>query len=612
MAGLTIHIGSSDRDRIAEAAGRLRFFGEPTDVISEDGFSAAWVGHDDPALFGPARDPATGVRVLTSGRASWDELDWQRAERMSAYEGGLSNRLLLERFLQGGAPALDRPNGPCAVVVWDPRARFVHLWTDHFGYHPVFLYKPESVSEAIISTFPEAIAGDPSVSATLDEVSVAEFLSAWRITPPHTYYREIRYAGAATHTTWDLTSGRHEVSTYWRPHVEAPFPTCEAAAEELAHAISGAIRIRTLARLAPVASFTSGGMDSRTVLFAAASPEHVTGLNLYDEPSHESEIARRLCQAAQVRYEGFQRDQDYYPRWLADGVRFSGAMWSHEDNHYLGTRERVLALGARTVFTTCTADWLFKGYGLEKSHRRLLGRNLPLQQFENRRVNGFLPNVPRTVPAALSPEVEARLEHWFAGTAVHFTADAERLQVEDRRVRPACYAVSVSGQIMYRVLPYDTFLADSRVADCYARVRAEWKLNSDAWGMAVRRVCAAGRTIEDANFGWAVGSSRAAKIVLFARGWIGRRLRRAPARSAGPATGSWPDLRWYIQNSPTLRAFWTSVSKDTRDVIVRSWGANPWAQPLEAWSGPPNDLFRILTVAQLLEHRSTRTNGERR
>jgi hypothetical protein len=608
MAGLTIHIGSRDRARIADAAARLRFFAETVELIDDDGFSAAWVGHDDPVLFGPARDPATGVRVLTSGRVSWDEADWQRAERMSTYQGGLSNRLLLERYLKAGPPALDRANGPCAVVVWDPRTRLLHLWTDHFGYHPVFLYKPESVSDGIISTFPEAIAGDPSVSTTLDEVSVAEFLSAWRITPPHTYYKEIRYAGAATRTTWDLGSGRYEVSTYWRPHVEDPFPNSQAAAEQLAHAVSQAIRVRTLSRLAPVVSFTSGGMDSRTLLFAAASPEHITALNLYDEPNPESEIVRRLCQAASVRYEGFQRDQDYYPRWLAEGVRFSGAMWSHEDNHYLGTRDRVYALGARTVFTTCTADWLFKGYGLEKSYRRLLGRNLPLKRFEDRRVDGFLPNLPRSVPTGHSLAVSARLREWFAGTPTSLTTDEERLQVEDRRVRPACYAVSVSGSIMYRIFPYDTFLSDTRVADCYARVRAEWKLNSEVWGMAVRRVCAGGRDIEDANFGWAVGSSDARKLVLFARGWIARRIRRSPTRAAGPATGGWPDFGWYIRNSSTLQEFWATVSVDTREIISRTWGSDPWAQPISAWATAPNDLFRILTVAQLLEHRASRVS----
>jgi hypothetical protein len=607
LAGLTVHIGSSDRDRIARAARRIVFFGERSEVICEDGFAAAWAGHDDPTLFGPAYDPVTGIRVMTSGRVAWDETDWQRAERLTQYEGGLSNRLLVDLYLQRGAGGLDRANGACMVVVWDPRVRVIHLWTDHFGYHPAFLYRENAVTGAILSTFPEAIADDPETVATLDEVSVAEFLSAWRITPPHTYYREIRYAGAATHYTWNLASGMMRYAIYWRPHDRPSFPSCDAAAEELAFAVSRAIRIRTLHRLAPIVSFTSGGMDSRTVLFAASSADDVIGLNLFDEPNHESEVARRLCEAAQVRYVGFRRDQDYYPRWLEEGVRLSGAMWSHEDNHYLGTRARVVELGARTVLSACTTDWLFKGYGLERAYRRLLGRNLPFMRFEDRRIDGFLPNVPRAVPKDLVQPVRARLAECFGGTSERLTTDADRLQVEDRRVRPACYAVSVSGQIMYRIFPYDTFLADARIADCYGRVRAEWKLNSDLWGRTVRRICFRGRSIEDANYGWAVGSSPVGKMVSFAGGWVRRRVRRAPKRRPGPATGSWPDFSWYIKNSVTLRESWSSVSQQTRDLVARTWGSNPWGQALEAWSGTPNEFFRILTVAQLLENRSVLT-----
>jgi asparagine synthase (glutamine-hydrolysing) len=99
------------------------------------------VGHDDPLLFGPASDPATGIRVLSSGRPACDEPDWRRAEGLP-FDGGLANRLLVEKYLQGGAEVLGGLNGSCAVVVWDPRSR-VHL-TDHFGYRPVFLCQPES------------------------------------------------------------------------------------------------------------------------------------------------------------------------------------------------------------------------------------------------------------------------------------------------------------------------------------------------------------------------------------------------------------------------------------------------------------------------------------
>ena len=600
MAGLTVHIGSSDKGRIERAARRLRFFEERVHIVTEPGFSAAWVGHDDPLLYGPARDPRTGVWLMTSGRTAWDEPEWRRAEALESYEGGLANRLLLERYL--GAGDLCSPNGPCAVVAWDPRSRTVHLWTDQFGYHPVFLYDGESAARAVIGTFPDSLADDPSVTTTLDEVSIAEFLSAWRVTPPHTYYREIQYAGAATHHVWDLGRGTHRSSVYWEPDPSRQFPTCEAAAEELAHALTQAIRIRTLKRLAPVLSYTSGGMDSRVVLFGVTNPGDLVGFNLYDQPNNEAAVARRLCEAAGVRYHGFRRDQDYYPAWIAEGVRLSGAMWSVEDNHFLGTRKSVLELGANTVLSACTADWLFKGYGLEKSYRRLFGRNLPLKRFESRRVDGFLPNVPRPVPEEFARDVGSRMDAWFEGTPRLLVGDEDWLKVEDRRVRPACYAVSVSGQIMYRVFPYDTFLADGRVADCYGRMRAEWKLNSDVWGKAVSRICVAGKGIQDANFGWRVGASSSRKVASFARGWIQRRLRPEPLDPDGLATrGSWPNLSWYVRNSTTLRDLWESVSPAVRQVVRRAWGTDPWAQPLQLWNGSANDLFRIVTVARFLD-----------
>ena len=605
MAGVFVFFGDSNPSRIAAAAARLKFFDEETRIVAEPGFSAAWVGHDDATLFAPAFDPKTGVRVITAGRISWDEPDWRRAAQLNHLEGGLSNRLVLESYLQRGADALDRHNGPAALIVWDPRQQVVHLWTDHFGYHPVFLYAPESVDRTVISTFPEAIADDPSISVSPDPVSMAEFLSAWRVTPPHTYYREVKYAGAANHWRWDLKRGSCTRREYWRPHQEDPFPSLDAAAEELASAVTNAVRIRTLHRLAPIVSFTSGGMDSRAVLFAAASAADVIGMNLYDVPGTEAAISRRLCETAGVRYVGFGRDDDYYPRWIRDGVRLSGAMWSQEDNHYLGTRDFVKELGARTVLTACTTDWLFKGYGLEKRYARFLGRNLPIKVLTNERVTAFLPNLPRAVPARFQTDVDARLEEWFAGTPRHLKSDADWLAVEDRRIRPACYAVSVSGQIMYRIFSYDTFLADPSVADCYSRSRAEWKVNAVLWSKAVRRICAGADDIEDANFGWRVGSSTTAKLVAFAFGWVKRRIRRPQFGRTGLATGSWPNLGWYAQHSATLQDLWDGAPAETRDAIAVAWGSNPWEKSLQEWAGTPNDLFRILTLANHLNWRSS-------
>lgn len=598
MAGFFVFSGPSDRIRLEAAAGRLRFFDEEIRLISGMNFSAAWIGHDDPKLFAPALDRRTGVCVLTSGRVSWDEHEWRAGEKLEEFEGGVSNRILLRNYLEGGGRAVALHNGPSALVVWDPRCQTIHLWTDQMGYHPVFCYRPDDHAALVIASSADAIAEDAFVSVSRDLVAAAEFLSAWRVTPPHTYWNEIKYAGAATHYLWDIGENTYRKEVYWKPFDTEPFSTLDEAVASLSEAVREAIRIRTLPRLGPVVSFTSGGLDSRVVLFSAASPEDLLGLNLYDVPNKESDVAHRLCDAAGVRYVGFGRDVDYYPRTLQMGALLSGAMWSQEDSHYLGVREFVAELGARTVMTSCTTDWLFKGYGLERRYLQILGRNLPIHKLTDSRVDGFLPNLPRRAPIEFAKLVADRLEEWFEGTPRSLKADADWLAVEDRRVRPACYAVSVSGQIMYRVFPYDTFLADQRVAECYSRSRAEWKVNADLWGLAAKRICASGRAIEDANFGWKAGSSTPMKVAAFAAGYLRRRVRRTPRRARGLATeGSWPNFGWYIENSATLKRLWWSIPRDTRDMVSSVWGSNPWEIPLSTWADVPNDLMRVLTLA---------------
>ena len=605
MAGIYLFFGREDSHRINRAAKSLQFFDEEREVLTNEFVSIAWLGHDDVDLFGPARDESTGTLLLTSGRVSWDEIDWSRAEGLAGLSGGLSNRLLLERYLQNGIGAVERHNGPAVVVIWDPRTATLHILTDHFGYHPAFLYKPENFDEAVFSTFPDAIASDSRVSVSHDFASMAEFLSAWRITPPNTYYSEIKYAGPATRHSWRMRDRKYERREYWRPFESGTFRSLDEAADQLAGAVRNAVRIRTLERLAPVVSFTSGGMDSRAILFSAAAPSALIGLNMYDVPNRESGVSKRLCEAAGTRYIGFGRDEDYYPRWLPEAVRISGAMWSHEDNHYLGARDTVMSLGARTVMTACTTDWLFKGYGLEKTYARFLGRNLPIKVFTHDRVDGFLPNMPRGVPPKVATEANERMQTWFQGTPSRLLTDPDWLAVEDRRVRPTCYAVSVSGQMMYRIFPYDTFLGDAAIAECYSRSKAKWKINADLWGKAVRQLCVGGESIEDANFGWRVGSSTVEKLRAFGVGWIRRRLSSPRLQTRGLATeGSWPNMGWYARNSTTLASLWNGISPATRDIVREAWGSDPWAIPLADWADTPHNLFRLLTLATHLDQRS--------
>jgi hypothetical protein len=600
MAGFYLALGNIEGNRIAKAGKFFEFFPEDehSELFSDRYFSCVTVSQNDPFLFDSAYDEVTGVKVFCSGRIAWDSDQWSYARSLNQYNGGLSNKLILDQYLSKGITGVYRHNGSAILLIWDPRTLELHLLTDHFGYYPAYLYAAQNIDKCVISTMPDAIANDNTISVSTDYVSMAEFLRAWRITPPHTYYQEIKYAGAATHWCWNFSNQKVSSQTYWQPYQDESFPSLKIAIEELTNALTNAIKIRTLPHLGSVVSYTSGGLDSRAVLFACADRSQITALNLYEEFNQEAKVAKALCEASGVKYVGFARDNDYYPRWMQKGAKLSGGMWSLEDNHFLGTREFISQFNPKTVITACTSDWLFKGYGLEKKHQTLFGKNLPTLELIDERVDGFLPNRPRQAPSEFSDEINQRMLAWFDGTPKKLLSDRDYLLVEDKRVRPACYAVSVSGQIMYRIFPYDTFLADKEVANCYSRSRAEWKLNADLWAGAIANICREGGDIVDANFGWRVGSSYWQKIFMFGVGWVKRRIQKnEQLNKNSPATqGSWPNLSWYIQNSTSLHDFWNSRSPDDRDLISSLWGENCWGNPLDVWEKDPNSLFRLLTL----------------
>jgi hypothetical protein len=457
-----------------------------TTVIERGAGGFVWIGGKQDH-FGPARDNASGVRVICSGQLVFSAHDWARAGRLP-YEGGLGCRIILERYLSGGATAVAPYNGSAIVVIHDPRDGNSHVYTDQFGYHPCFLYRGDQPNKCIVTTFPDALLLDPDVSLTLDIVSMAEFMRAWRTTPPNTYYSEVKHAGAAAHITISARSGRTTRRNYWTPFEGGFYPSIDAAAEELAAAVRVAVHERTSIAERP-AFFVSGGADSRVMLFAAADPGRVTGINLYERPAQDTNISKQLCEAVGSKFLSFQRDNDYYPQNLPDMVRWSGAMWCAEDTHYPGFADRLAELRPDLVMTACTTDWLFKGYGLEKRYRSLFGRCLPFLVYTDERVDGFLPNVPLPAPLRLEKAVNERMAAWFDGCPTNLSTPLDRLRVEDRRVRPTAYTVSVSGQVMYRTFPYDTFLADSRIAECYSRTHPDWKLNREVWGKAAARLC---------------------------------------------------------------------------------------------------------------------------
>jgi hypothetical protein len=125
----------------------------------------------------------------------------------------------------------------------------------------------------------------------------------------------------------------------------------------------------------------------------------------------------------------------------------------------------------------------------------------------------------------------------------------------------------------------------------------------------VRHMCHG--PIIDANFGWRPGASVWEKLIVYGRDWCRRRLGLIPKGNSQELTtqGSWPNLSWYVRNSPTLKSIWEAASHDDRELLTHVWGHDPWQVPLEKWADSPYDFFRLTT---LLSHWSVRRGEEKK
>lgn len=603
MSGLYLGINSAAAE---SAAQKLKFTPDTRHWTGRGGTVAFAVTRvDSPALWSPAFDPQTGVRVLLGGRAAFEEADWLRAEALP-YEGGLACRLLIERWLKSPANFTEGVNGAFGVVIHDPRDQTLHVFTDRLG---VFPFYQADFAPLALCTHPDVLADvlrAENRSCDFDETTLAEFIATGSAVQPFTYYRQIRQLEPASHYRWDLRAepAGAQRTTYWQPLylTQQPAQDAEAMAEALAAAMIKAVRRRTLPRLGRSVVLLSGGADSRCILFGAQDPAKILGFTLFDEPNEELATARKLAATAGAAHHPVQRDPDYYAANADESLRIAGGMWSAVDAHYTGAAAAIRALDPGTVLTGCYADYMFKGLLLNRRYRTLLGRNLPLFKLAPF-ASDYYQSVVQ-LAGAWQARVDERLLTRFPADLRENYAD-RRLMVEDLRLRPLSREPDSSGRLfLWRTMPWDHLLSDTDILDVYGRLSPEMKLNGIVFGQAVGRVIGpAARRIPNNNYGTPVDASEFERAAWFLWAVLKRKVRRATGRESTvprlATSGSWPNWSYYVANSPVLARLWAGPSDAERKLFSDLLGRDPWQMTMADWGRADAMLFMRLFSARL-------------
>ena len=174
--------------------------------------------------------------------------------------------LVLAAYARWGEGCPERLLGAFAFAIWDGRERRLVCARDPIGVRPLYLvHRPGRVFA--FASEPKALFAVPGVEPEVDEVRIAESLSARLYDPIGTSFVGIRRLPAA-HVLRVTPEGPGSPARYWRLEPAPPPPPGEEA-EGLADVLDRAVRCRTRSAY-PVGSELSGGLDSSAVTAVAA------------------------------------------------------------------------------------------------------------------------------------------------------------------------------------------------------------------------------------------------------------------------------------------------------------------------------------------------------
>ena len=543
--------GARSPDGEVEAA--LRFFPDQrVSRIEGEGFRLTLTSSDREELWAPYVSPADGVVIAISGRVALDPEQWAAARGLPG-PGGLASKAVyheLRRDARGFAAAL---NGNFIVHVWDPRTRDYTIVTDPSGTALTYGLARDPDAPAALCSHPDALAQLTGVREALDEVSLAEFLIAGKLSAPFTYYAGVRAWSHGTLHRISLTGGSARVADRSPTRSLAPQPSDADEASlalELADAFRRATRRRTAPELGRSLLALSGGLDSRMILSLADSNADLIAFSCLDRENYEVRTARAIARKLGRELVPLTRSADFYGEHAELGVRISGGMGDLASNHFIGFRSQLRDLGMQNLVTGCYCDYLFKSLALDKSVA-------PFSQRESLgpfKLESYLPHF--AFDTALAQRVSERLDATFPQSVRGLENDAQRLDVASRRIFPLQYeGDNLERVTAHRVLGWSPPAVDNDVLDVFRRVSARGRLNKALFTRAVLAACPPALCrIPDANTTLPVGAAWPLQVLGRYRIALRRRFERMRPMIASQE--SWPNWSFYLTHSASFARIW--------------------------------------------------------
>lgn len=222
---------------------------------------------DIPGGHQPQASEDGSVQVIFNGEIyNFRELRAELEKLGHRFSTRSDTEVIVHLYEEHGARCVEHLRGMFAFALWDASRERLLLARDRLGVKPLYYAQPErgGIGLAFASEL-KSLLLVPGVSRELDLESLAAYLAYLYIPHPRTAIRGARRLPPGTILVAE--DGRVDVRRYWSLRGESqsePDPT------RLWELIEEAVRLRLVADV-PVGAFLSGGLDSSTIVAAAAA-----------------------------------------------------------------------------------------------------------------------------------------------------------------------------------------------------------------------------------------------------------------------------------------------------------------------------------------------------
>lgn len=198
--------------------------------------------------------------------------------------------VILAAYAKYGEQLTDHLPGMFAFAIWDEQERKLILARDRFGEKPLY-YACPAPGLIVFGSELKALLASGLVNPVVDQNAIAYYLRRHYIHPWRTVYKNVHALPPGHQLVW--IDGSVTTTRYWRVPEVNWGETLDSAADRLQGLVQNAVASQLVADV-EVGAFLSGGLDSTTIVGAAANltPSIHTFCAYFDDQFSEAPYAR--------------------------------------------------------------------------------------------------------------------------------------------------------------------------------------------------------------------------------------------------------------------------------------------------------------------------------